>query len=369
MASTTIEWTDHSINPIRARLKSTGAVGHYCEKIAPGCTRCYSSRMQSRFNMPEFGSGQKRSDVELFLDESKLEEVRRRKKPTKYFWCDMTDIFGDWMQPEWLAAIFATIDATPQHTHQLLTKRPENIRRMWPRVGFPDAGVPGSLGRHLRLNNVWLGTSVSDQQSADKQIPELIKCRDLSPVLFLSVEPLLGPIDLGLSVATCECCDRWPSRWITLPRDVSGDFPIAHTSVAKAGTYRAQSNRHGALSVTAGDGKQLGIKPDEMQVHGPLDQVIIGGESGPGSRPCEVDWIRSLSGQCEAAGVPAFIKQLGAHVIDRGATVAHSVHESQCWPDGTRSNGQRILLTDKKGGDMDEWPADLRVRQFPKESE
>ena len=131
MGKTTIEWTDFSVNPIRARLKSDPSkVGHYCEKVAPGCTHCYSSRMQVRFGLPAFGSGQKRDDVELFLDESKLDEVRRRKKPTRWFWCDMTDVFGHWVKPEWLAAIFACIDETPQHTHMLLTKRPESVRNM-----------------------------------------------------------------------------------------------------------------------------------------------------------------------------------------------------------------------------------------------
>lgn len=129
MGKTSIEWTDHSINPIRARLKSTGAVGHYCEKISTGCVHCYASGLQRRFQMPEFGGGQKRDDIELFLDNKKLEEVRRRKKPTRYFWCDMTDLFGDWVQDEWIDACFDTMWLTPRHTHQILTKRPDRMVR------------------------------------------------------------------------------------------------------------------------------------------------------------------------------------------------------------------------------------------------
>lgn len=121
MGVTTIGWTDHSINPIRARLKVDHTkVGHYCEKVAQGCTHCYASQLQWRWGLPEFGSGQHRDIVDIFLDESKLDEVRRRKKPTRYFWSDMTDFFGDWMKEEWYKACFDAMRATPQHTHMLL---------------------------------------------------------------------------------------------------------------------------------------------------------------------------------------------------------------------------------------------------------
>src|SRR3990167_584034 len=133
MAATTISWTDHSVNPIRARHIPTGKVGHYCERVSSGCAHCYASQLQVRFGTPAFVAGQKRHEYEIFLDEKKLGEVRRRRKATKYFWEDMSDLFGDWVQPEWLDACFATMDATPQHVHQLLTKRPQSVSGMWPR--------------------------------------------------------------------------------------------------------------------------------------------------------------------------------------------------------------------------------------------
>src|SRR5262245_53283923 len=126
MAETSIEWTDHSINPIRAR--TADGVGHYCQKVSPGCANCYASRLQPRFGMPEFkGTGDPPGDRERFLDESKLAEVLRRKKPTRYFWCDMTDLFGAWVPDEWIDECFSVMGATPQHTHQVLTKRPERM--------------------------------------------------------------------------------------------------------------------------------------------------------------------------------------------------------------------------------------------------
>lgn len=125
MGETSIEWTDFSINPIRARLGN--AVGHYCEKTSPGCKNCYSSRLQPRFRMPQFQE-QRRADVKHWLDVSKLDDVLRRRKPTKYFWCDMCDMFGDWVPDEWIAACFGVMAATPQHTHQVLTKRSKRMR-------------------------------------------------------------------------------------------------------------------------------------------------------------------------------------------------------------------------------------------------
>jgi hypothetical protein len=99
-----------------------------------------------------------------------------------------------------------------------------------------------------------------------------------------------------------------------------------------------------------------------------LDWVIVGGESGPGSRPCDVAWVRSIVRQCKDAAVPVFVKQLGAVVTDSDA---EEWLQDVGWPAGTnyipegKPGGPRVLLRDRKGGDMDEWPEDLRVREFP----
>lgn len=190
-------------------------------------------------------------------------------------------------------------------------KRPENIRRMW------EARWHSSES-HRR--NVWLGTSISNQTTADKMVPELLMCRDLSPVLFLSCEPLLGPIRLRTGI---------------------------YSMVSSMGTK------------CTGLGPALGTSLDG------IGQVITGGESGPNARDCNIDWIRSIGQECQTADVAWFNKQLGARVVDHDATAAHSFPESQCWPDGTKTDGHRVLLKNPKGGDMSEWPEDLRVRQFP----
>lgn len=343
MAETSIQWTDHSINPIRARLLESGTVGHYCEKIAPGCKNCYASNLQKRFQMLAFGGGQLRDKVEIFLDESKLDEVRRRKKPTKYFWCDMSDLFGDWVKPEWVAKCFATMDATPQHTHQLLTKRPENIRKMWPlleskRTIFP--GCPGPLGEPQPCvvegayrSNVWLGTSISDQQTAETAVPELLKCRNLSPVLFLSAEPLLGPVNLE----AIQTKSQWPGKseyaWLN----------------ALYGFTCSRRNRFVLNGIVEEKGEQPFV--DDANT-GHLDWVIVGGESGQRSRPCWTEWVGDVVKQCARAGVPCFVKQLGGHAV-------LDLRYDRDMPGWSRR------LRDPKGGDMDEWPEGLRVREFP----
>lgn len=247
MGRTSIEWTDHSINPIRAKIGEN--IGHYCEKISPGCKNCYSSRMQRRFKMPSFPE-QRRTIPHVFLDESKLEEVLRRRKPTRYFWCDMTDLFGEWVLDEWIDQCFATMAVTPEHTHMILTKRPERALEWYARdwstcVRCLEVIKDGdtfwttrTIGYRWPLRNVWLGTSVENRAALGR----IDILRETPAALrFLSLEPLLE--DLG-----------------TL--DLRG-----------------------------------------------IHWVIVGGESGPGARPMEEDWVRSIHDQCVQAGIPFFYKQ------------------------------------------------------------
>ena len=215
------------------------------------------------------------------------------------------------------ARLFAAIDATPNLDWLLLTKRPENIRRMIPiKHGRHDAIKDGRANVEAwRRENVWLGTSIACQEDADRNVPELLKCRDLAAKLFLSIEPLVGPVDI--------------SRW--LGPQSEGQW----MNVVECGH---RSSEYG------------------------INWVIVGGESGTNARPCDVAWIRSIVKQCRAAGVPVFVKQLGA------------VPECRCdeggWQraaDGTCNDNscRRVKLLDPKGGDPAEWTEDLRVREVP----
>lgn len=255
MGVTTIEWTDRSINPFRARNKETGRCGHFCVKISGGCKICYSSRLQVRFGTFPFVA-ENREKVALFLDESKLQEVLRRKIPTKWFWNDMTDMFLEDYLDDWIDQCFAVMALTPWHTHQVLTKRAERLfgyftahygmgaRRRVQDVLDPSGTAPQGAAWDLfdrwPLPNVWLGVSIEDQKNKNRidilrQTPAAIR--------FLSIEPLLEDI--------------------------------------------------GKLDLTG------------------IDWVIVGGESGPGARPMHPDWARSVRDQCQAAGVAFFFKQWG----------------------------------------------------------
>jgi protein gp37 len=186
------------------------------------------------------------------------------------------------------------VDAWPGLDWLLLTKRPENWRL-----------IPEDV-RPL----VWLGTSVSDQETADEWVPRLLQARGFR-YRFLSVEPLVGPVDF----AKTPCGDGY----------------------------------HNPLMGGVGAGS-----------HRALDWVIVGGESGSKARPCNVEWVRSIVTQCREAGVPCHVKQLGARPVGDwgpGKLPPLSDHPAR--------RGEWVL-PDDKGGDWNAWPEDLRVREFPR---
>lgn len=195
MAETKIEWVigpdgsrGHTVNPIRFKNIETGKVGHYCEKISAGCANCYASRMQSPYLSGLEYVASNRSKGSLFLDEAVLESVQRRRKPTGYFWCDMTDLFGDWVHGEWIDRCLDAMSITPHHRHYVLTKRPERARGLFLAQATRRINLPESM---------WLGVSVEDR----KALARVDHLRATpAAVRFLSVEPLLeqlGTIDLS----------------------------------------------------------------------------------------------------------------------------------------------------------------------------
>jgi len=308
-----IEWTNHTFNPWRG-----------CTKVSEGCAHCYAETMSKR-NPSVLGvwgkNGQRVVAAESYWRQPSAWNKAAAKAGERHrvFCASLADAFeGEDTMPasEWRKVqdarrrLFAIIESTPHLDWLLLTKRPENIPAILPRYWNRDG-----------LDNVWLGCSVENQATADERIPHLLRCP--AAVRFLSCEPLLGPIELNPAWLSTDATDICPA---------CGDIEC------NCGT---------------------------------IDWAIIGGESGAGgARPCDVAWIRSLVQQCKAAGVPAFVKQLGskprAHVLgDDGLN----------WPPGTMLGGAdeqvgsdglcTFALRDKKGGDPSEWPADLRVREFP----
>jgi protein gp37 len=265
---TEIEWTDATWNPI------TG-----CTLVDHGCDNCYAARLAatrmqhhpSRAGLTRLNAaGVAKWTGEVRFNEQWLDQPLRWTKPRRIFVCAHGDLFHEDVPDDWIDRVFAVMALCPQHTFQVLTKRPERARVY---LGHHDCSKPGdsitqaafSLSAFRRglngcggaaywpFSNVHLGTSISDQASADKRIPDLLACP--AAVRFLSIEPMLGPVDL--------------SRW----------------------------------SGIAGDGGTMGFG---------LDWVICGGESGPGARvwPGFADAARSLRDQCREAGVAFFMKQM-----------------------------------------------------------
>jgi protein gp37 len=283
-----------------------------------------------------------------------LEQPLRWRKPRRVFVDSLADLFHPKVPLAYIAAVLGVMAATPWHTYLVLTKRDPrpfyafveaNARESryantsWPegyflmdaalnlfrREGLEDGriGGPGAWP----LPNVHLGRSVSDQATFDADVPELLECR--AAVHWLSIEPLLGPIDMGKPY-------------------FRGATPLEE--VVGIGDFHRRR----------------------------IVWVVVGGESGAAARPCDVEWIRSLVRQCSEAEIACFVKQLGARAMMRADSLLARVagdHPETEWPVGTRFTTApghmgtpwqgRWVPLGAKGGDMNEWPADLRVREYP----
>lgn len=262
---TKIAWCDHTFNPF---------IG--CAKVSPGCANCYAEElMDTRYGRVQWGVNGTRvrtSDSNWkkpYQWNRKAQEEGVRKR---VFCASLADVFED--RPElvpWRADLFAMIDATPNLDWLLLTKRPENIKRLWPFGWYEDKGGP------FTWPNVWIGTSVENQEQADKRIPYLLRIP--ASVRFLSMEPLLGPVDL----------------------------PTPHV----LGMHHYMTTGHQVLFGSALGQRAECVQCRKVWTGVGVDWIIVGGESGRNARPMHPDWARSIRDQCQAAGVPFFFKQWG----------------------------------------------------------
>lgn len=393
MGITSIEWTatvnpDGTITPGKTWNPVRG-----CSRVSEGCRNCYAERQAARFvfaNVAGEGGGiQKPGPFHGFVDkvnghpvwtgkveliEHHLEDPLHWRKPCKVFVNSMSDLFHDALPDEAIDRVFAVMALCPQHTFQILTKRPERMLKWFDKardtMGAKDTRqfdfrgcvvntvaqrmlatgpfnerteqypIPEKWLNHspwldlsgpmMRwpLFNVWLGVSVEDQKTADERIPLLLQTP--AAVRFVSYEPALGPVSF-----------RW-AKW--------HDYKNTPTSE---------------------DGRQHMNHLDGMRG---INWVIVGGESGPGARPFDIAWARNTIEQCKAAGVACFVKQLGAHPQEVAYPQTVTLCETQHWMDSgwtriTDENGQHwrryYRLKDHKGGDWNEWQPGLRVREFP----
>ena len=256
MKNTKIEWATHTFNPWEG-----------CTKISPACDHCYAERRNARFGggqAPNWGPGAPRRRTSAANWRQPLRwnaEANRNGTRPRVFCASLADVFDNEVSQHWRADLFHLIHSTPQLDWLLLTKRIGNAPAMIREATTPAlaASARDSFPK-WPWKNVWLGATVVNQEEADRDIPKLLTTP--AAKRFLSVEPMLGPVDIG--------------PWLD-------------------------------------DGS------NHMALAGTIDWVIVGGESGPSARPCHDEWIRSIRKECMSHHVPCFVKQLGQNAFYRGA--------------------------------------------------
>lgn len=322
---TKIEWAQSVWNPIAG-----------CTIVSPGCTNCYAMKMAARLEamgQPRYEGLTKKTKAGAvwtgkmrFVEEALLKPLKR-KTPTTYFVNSMSDLFHEDVPDAWILRVLDVIRSTGydggsncgrirnerggegQHVYQVLTKRSWRMLDIMSRLAWDGERLylrPTYEGKRVILRNLWLGVSAERQKEADERIPDLLATP--AAVRFVSAEPLLGAIDF-----TNLSCEAHPQGFVNA------------------------------------------LRFNECR----LDWIIVGGESGHGAREMKREWADDIVRQCKAAGVPVFVKQLGAAYSDEKNGVGGATIKVPSEVTLARR------LRHRKGGDMAEWPEELRIREMP----
>lgn len=252
---TEIQWTDRAANPFKVK-----GGGNFCRLITTGCANCYASLLNSRGT--RFGGNGKRYGganapaPEMTLNIAMLQSWSRMRKEHKIFVGSMTDIFGEWVDEWMISALLDAMFQAPLQIFQLLTKRPERmaeVTQAWLNTR--------PLLYDQMPKNIWLGTSAEDQQRLDERLPWLIKTQ---AVRFLSLEPLLGPIDNFYGVDWAIVGGESGPNARPLELEWIEDI-IRQCSVANIPVFIKQLGSHWAK--TAGAAHSKGGEPDEWPEH------------------------------------------------------------------------------------------------------
>ena len=253
MNPTKIEYVDVSWSPIAMR----------CTPVSPGCANCWHLEMCGRFaknpKIPAHLRAVYAGNAPPMLIESRLQQPLEDKTPWTIATQFMGDLFHDDITVAMLRKIFAVMREAAWHTFYVLTKRPIGMLAVSEHLGYwPE--------------NAWAGVTVENQKAADERIPVLMKVP--AAIRWVSLEPMLGAVDLKPYLPDIHCA-------------ICGERECLHGEQAAAREF------------------------------GGLNWVVVGGESGPGARPMESDWVRSIRDQCVAAGVPFYFKQWGSLMSHR----------------------------------------------------
>lgn len=275
-AATKISWADHTWSPW---------IG--CQKVSAGCANCYAEAWAKRFGRNNWGPHGRRQQTAAWGDPLTWNRAAEAAGVRRRIFCgQLCDVFEDHpIANELRPVLWQLIRRCTSLDWLLLTKRPENILRMLP------PGFSAEKGKH-----VWFGTSIENQALVNERISHLFHVP--AAVRFLSIEPLLEPIDLR----------GGPQR--------RGEDVLCNTDEFAAAVWRAHTDGYcsAAEAVAAIEKHRVGRGGRPW-----IDWVICGGESGAAHRPMDIAWARSLREQCRDAGVPFFFKQ--------GAAVKAGEHE------------------------------------------
>ncbi|MFN6559982.1 MAG: DUF5131 family protein [Nostoc sp. ChiSLP01] len=305
---TNIQWTDVTSNPIHLVKPDGSHGGHWCKKVSPGCANCYSEAQNNNgfFSFASHLEYVGDAPDNLIFDEEVCKKWLSWRKPKKIFVCSMTDLFGEWVENEWIDKVFGYMASAHWHTFHVLTKRPERAIAYFQRHNLAQSIKDASdlvCKPELPLKNVWFGITCENQAMADKRIPLLLETP--AAVKWLSVEPILENIDL----------------------------------------------KFGSWDVDVDDDTTRSIYvPNENNL---VDWVVLGGESGKNARSCHIVWVRSLVRQCQDASIPVFVKQLGSKPLHIQYIEREPKHK------------YRYKISGNKGGKIQEFPEDLQIREFP----
>jgi protein gp37 len=338
-ANSKISWTDHTFNPW---------IG--CTKVSPGCAQCYAEREQDlRYGRVKWGKGQPRHRTSASYWKQPLEWNRAADERSQLFgnipWARRAidnathrprvfcGSLADWLDAEvpieWLADLLALIFRTQHLDWLLLTKRPQ----LW-RGRLAEAERIAAQRRELatasciaawlagnKPANVWIGVTAEDQEQADWRVPAALRIP--ARVHFVSHEPALGRIDF----------------------------------------FRIDADETGELDALRGlafcDGRN---EPAETVR---VNWVIVGGESGPDAREFNLEHALDVIGQCKDAGVPVFVKQFGSRPVTTNANLYDFPDHVDLVEHGTAAAGARVILADRNGRNLTEWPEEFQLQQFP----
>jgi protein gp37 len=320
MGDTNIEWTDKTWNVMRG-----------CARVSPGCLHCYAERQAHRFSGPgapyeglvQIANGHPQWTGKTRISEKILLEPLSWRKPQRVFVNSMSDLFYEGFSDEEIDRVFAVMALCPQHTFQVLTKRAERMREYFEKAATLWGGVTdfGEAEMYARYESIWLRME-----------------------------------EAGVSIGDRIAGGEWPLKnvWLGVSAEDQqrADERIPHLRRTPA-AIRFVSYEPALEAV------------DFTPYLKGLDWIIVGGESGPGARSFDLARARNTIRQCRDAQVACFVKQLGSTVIADPFTDFPNSINLRGWVNSCNSRERGPILYDRKGGDMSEWPEDVRVREYP----